>query len=135
MRKLGSVQQGVYDMLKRQGRWHPNAGWLWDTPSNTRRLMDSLVRAGYARWFDDHGQRVVLPVDPKAAVKSAVVLSDGRVVDGGDVPTMLGLQWGILLKLSKALAKQGHGEGSAAQKAIADANMLGLEVAERWEEL
>lgn len=135
MRKLGKVQRDVYNSLKSHGQWHPRCGWLWDTPSNTRRLMDSLVRAGYARVVDDNGQRVYRPADPKAPVKSAVVLSDGRVVDGGDVSTMLGLQWGILLKLSKALAKQGHGEGSATQKMIADANMLGLEVAERWEEL
>jgi hypothetical protein len=49
MRKLGKVQQNVYESLKRHGSWSLGCGWVWDTPSNTMRVMDSLVRAGYAR--------------------------------------------------------------------------------------
>lgn len=47
-RKLGTVQRDVLAALKQHGSWSPDVyRWLWDTPSNTRRVMDSLVRAGY----------------------------------------------------------------------------------------
>jgi predicted nucleic acid-binding Zn-ribbon protein len=48
MKKLGKIQQSVYESLKRHGSWSLGCGWIWDTPSNTMRIMDSLVRAGYA---------------------------------------------------------------------------------------
>lgn len=48
MRKLGHVQQAVLDALKRHGSWRIHGcGWYWDTYSNTLRLLNSLVRAGY----------------------------------------------------------------------------------------
>lgn len=48
MRKLGRVQREVLESLKHHGSWHPRCGWLWNNPSGTLRLMNSLVRAGYA---------------------------------------------------------------------------------------
>ena len=66
-------------------------------------------------------------------VRSAVFLSGGHVVDGDDVPGMLKRQHSILLKLSKDLAERGHDMDSVVQRAIADANVLGLEAAVRWE--
>lgn len=51
MKKLGPVQRDVLQALKDHGSWSPGilSGWLWDTPGNTKRIMDSLVRAGFAR--------------------------------------------------------------------------------------
>ena len=54
--KLGSVQQAVLRALAEHGRWDTSAlygttgaGWMWDTPSNTLRVMESLVARGVAR--------------------------------------------------------------------------------------
>lgn len=139
MRKLGKVQQEVLASLKRHGSWHHHCGWLWDTPSNTQRLMDSLVRAGYATSNEGQGGGWIVyrPIDPATdkPAKRLVVLSGGDRVDGDDALGMLRLQNRILLKLSRALALSGVGEGSPTQKAIADANMLGLEVADRLKEV
>lgn len=136
MRKLGKVQQDVLASLKRHGSWSRGCGWLWDTPSNTQRVMDSLVHAGYAAVTAD--QRRYTPtvptVEPKRVMRVAVILSDGRAVDGDDVPGMLKRQHAILLQLSKSLAEYGYAGNSAEQKAIGDANMLGLEVADRLKE-
>jgi hypothetical protein len=47
MRKLGPTQQSVLESLKRHGAWYPGCGWVWDTASNTTRIMESLVARGY----------------------------------------------------------------------------------------
>lgn len=137
MRKLRRVQQDVFASLRRHGSWSLGCGWLWDTPSNTMRIMDSLVRAGYACTTKSPGERTVYhPANPKAPLKTAVILSEGRVVDGEDVSSMLKQQHAILLKLSKVLVSLlTEGENNRAQKMIADANMLGLEVADRLKEI
>lgn len=59
MRKLGSVQRDVLSALRTHGSWSPDltSGWLWDTPSNTRRIMDSLVRAGYVTVTEEKIER------------------------------------------------------------------------------
>ncbi len=41
----GEVQQSVLKSLDR-GPWHEHCGWLWDTPSGTRRILNSLVKRG-----------------------------------------------------------------------------------------
>ncbi len=63
-RKLGKVQQDVLASLKEHGSWHLHCGWVWDTPSNTLRVMDSLVRAGYATVAtpNNSGRRVYKPI-------------------------------------------------------------------------
>lgn len=63
-------------------------------------------------------------------MKRAVVLSSGAAVDGDDVGKMLKLQHKILLNLSKKYPKL-----VVLQRMVADANLLGLEVAERFVEL
>jgi hypothetical protein len=135
MKKLGRVQQDVYAALKLHGSWSLGCGWLWDTYSGTRRVMDSLVRAGYATSTEGQGGSRIFyrPINPPPT-RPAVLLSGGHAVDGDDVSGMLKRQHALLLKLGKDLAKSGHDENSAVQRAIADANLLGLEVAERWEE-
>jgi hypothetical protein len=147
MRKLGRVQQDVYAALKLHGSWSLGCGWLWDTYSGTQRVMDSLVRAGYATSTEGQGgsrifyrpinplptRPAVLPINPPPT-QPAVLLSGGHAVDGDDVSGMLKRQHALLLKLGKDLTKSGHDENSAVQRAITDAKLLGLEVAERWEE-
>ena len=45
--KLGINQQGVLDSLRQhRGFWQAGCGWLWDTDSNTTRIMESLVKRG-----------------------------------------------------------------------------------------
>lgn len=50
MRKLGHVQVSVLESLVEHKIWSRRGlgGWLWDTPSNTERVMDSLVKRGLA---------------------------------------------------------------------------------------
>lgn len=47
-RPLGSVQESVLAALKQHKLWHAGCGWLWSTPSETDKIMRSLVRAGVA---------------------------------------------------------------------------------------
>lgn len=47
--RLGKVQQDFYHAMLEHKKWHNNGhgcGWLWDTPSHTKRLADSLVKKG-----------------------------------------------------------------------------------------
>ena len=50
-RPLGKVQKQVLKSLQEHGRWLDHrglAGWVWDTYTNTKRIMDSLVKRGLA---------------------------------------------------------------------------------------
>lgn len=129
MRKLGSKQREVLDSLRRHGSWHRRCGWVWDTISGTERVLNSLVRAGHA----SVAKGVYRPV-AKIGSTHLVVLSDGTRIRGDDPVILLNMQHRILLKLSEAFAVK-YGEGAAqAQEAIADANLLGLEVVDRLTE-
>jgi DNA-binding PadR family transcriptional regulator len=44
--KLGTVQLSVLESIAESGRWYRGCGWLWDTHSNTERVLKSLVRRG-----------------------------------------------------------------------------------------
>lgn len=46
--KLGSTQQSIYQSLVRHGDWYPGCGWIWTNRSMTIRLLESLVRRGFA---------------------------------------------------------------------------------------
>ena len=47
MSKLGKNQLGVIRCLKTYGSWdHRSCSWVWDTHSNTVRILDSLVKRG-----------------------------------------------------------------------------------------
>ena len=49
--KIGHVQKAVLQALKTHGKWFSGfgSGWLWDTPSGTRKILDSLVKKGLVR--------------------------------------------------------------------------------------
>lgn len=47
-RKLGEVQEVNLRNLRERGEWHRGTWWLWDTLSNTERIMESLVKRGLA---------------------------------------------------------------------------------------
>ncbi len=69
MKKLGKVQESVLDALKQHGGWSPGGGWgwHWDTESGTKRIMESLVRAGYATVREEktpRGMRTVYRAKP-----------------------------------------------------------------------
>ena len=56
---LGTIQADVLKSLQDHGYWsRVGCGWLWDTPSNTERIMESLVRRGLAAKTTE-GKRVV----------------------------------------------------------------------------
>ena len=53
-RKLGATQRDVLSSLIFHEGWSTvGGGWLWDTPSNTLRIMESLSRKGAAKQFTD----------------------------------------------------------------------------------
>lgn len=66
---LGPIQKQVLSSLKQHGYWYSGygCGWLWDTPSNTRRIMESLVKKGYAK-------------------VSSITLPDGTTYHGAYIP-------------------------------------------------
>jgi len=45
-RPLGKNQQNLIDSLKEHDFWYNGCGWVWDTHSNTQRILDSLVKRG-----------------------------------------------------------------------------------------
>lgn len=50
-RPLGETQQDVLRSLYKHARneWYLGCGWLWDTPSNTTKIMNSLERRGLVK--------------------------------------------------------------------------------------
>ena len=49
MRPLGTVQRGCLDALFQHRSWRENgvlSGWVWGTPSQTEKALDSLVKRG-----------------------------------------------------------------------------------------
>lgn len=44
--KLGRVQEAVLRSLTVHGGWHDGCGWVWDTPSGTIRVLETLVKRG-----------------------------------------------------------------------------------------
>jgi hypothetical protein len=44
--KLGERQRICLQSLRRHGHWP--GGWLWDNASGTKRILDSLVKKGFA---------------------------------------------------------------------------------------
>ena len=130
MKKLGHVQRDVLEALRRHGWWSSNAmgGWVWDTKSNTERVLRSLVIAGYVTAAREPGRGLVYR--PASIKYGSVVLSDGTVVDGGSPLALLQEQYRILMRLSKQYKNH-----QRIQSAIADANMLGLEVVDRLKEV
>lgn len=46
---LGKVQTGVLQSLRKFGSWTNlgiGSGWVWDSPSNTKKVLNSLVKRG-----------------------------------------------------------------------------------------
>ena len=73
MRPLGEVQTHVLQCLKEHGSWSVMAGWVWNTQSNTKRILDSLVKRGLVtkktEWSGhdmSRGTTVYLPTTQKA---------------------------------------------------------------------
>lgn len=55
MNKLTEKQENVLNSLVRHKYWTANGygcGWVWDTPSGTVKLLDVLVKKGYADLID-----------------------------------------------------------------------------------
>ena len=47
MRKLGVNQQDCLRAIREYGYWIPDhSGWIWDTTSNTTKILESLVKRG-----------------------------------------------------------------------------------------
>lgn len=61
--RLGSKEADVLDALRQHGSWHPDAGWMWDTPGRTKKVMDALVRKGYAQVVKNGAQWLGHKVD------------------------------------------------------------------------
>ena len=47
--KLGDTQYNVLWFLEETGGWQLGCGWIWDTPSGTVKIMESLVKKGLAK--------------------------------------------------------------------------------------
>jgi hypothetical protein len=53
-RPLGNVQKAVISAMRRHGgTWSEGAGWIWDTVSNTRSIMEALARRGIVHVEDE----------------------------------------------------------------------------------
>lgn len=55
MRKLGENQKGIIESLKQHGSYHTHGfcGWVWDTPANTVKILESLVKRGLVEVIED----------------------------------------------------------------------------------
>jgi hypothetical protein len=43
---LGETQKIVLSVLRDRGSWHRNAGWHWNGPARTEKLLETLVKRG-----------------------------------------------------------------------------------------
>lgn len=66
--RLGKVQKGVLDSLRRHGYWenHYSCRWVWFTPSETERILDSLLKKGLVIMREEGGRDVYRPADENA---------------------------------------------------------------------
>jgi hypothetical protein len=63
-RPLGEKQEKVLASLRRHKSWSVKGGWIWDTPSGTKKILDSLVARGFAKIVSgENGEDKYLPVD------------------------------------------------------------------------
>ena len=55
MRELGQNQKDVLECLRRNGPWCDSwiCRWSWSTPSETTKIMDSLVKRGLVEVKND----------------------------------------------------------------------------------
>lgn len=66
MRKLGKNQESILRALVENRRWHAigfGCGWIWSTPRETERLLDTLVKRGLAKRVLENGALVYRPTD------------------------------------------------------------------------
>lgn len=42
--RLGDTQKEMLKILRKKEYWFKGCGWLWDTHSNTARILDGLVK-------------------------------------------------------------------------------------------
>lgn len=49
MKKLTESQESMYEHLEQHGFWYPNCGIVWDSHSGTIRIMEALVKKGFAK--------------------------------------------------------------------------------------
>lgn len=68
-RPLGRVQKGVLESLNRRGSYP--GGWVWDTHSNTLRVLDGLVKRG------------LVSVSERAAFGRSGTFTSYRITDEG----------------------------------------------------
>jgi hypothetical protein len=55
MRKLGCLQQEMLRSLKEHGSWYRGCGWLWDTPSHTEKILESLMKRQLVKRIERFG--------------------------------------------------------------------------------
>ena len=67
--KIGKTQIAVLQaMVRHDVKWGTTSAWVWDTQSNTRRIMQSLLKRGLVRYdanerkfiLTDFGKRIAL---------------------------------------------------------------------------
>ena len=44
--RLRRLQRAVLEAMREHLSYHDGCGWMWDNPSNTKRVCESLVRIG-----------------------------------------------------------------------------------------
>lgn len=59
--KLGETQKQMLIALEEHGSWKRGCGWLWDTPSGTERILNSLVARGLVYKDGDFYRNVPMP--------------------------------------------------------------------------
>jgi hypothetical protein len=52
MKPLGKIQSKVLASLIRHKGWQERCGWIYNTPSGTKKQLDSLVKRGFVRCED-----------------------------------------------------------------------------------
>jgi len=79
-RPLGHVQIAILASLVEHRIWSRRGlgGWLWDTPGNTERVLDSLVKRGFAA---QNGNTYIPTAAGKKSIKIQKVKSEIRLLE------------------------------------------------------
>lgn len=62
---LGDKQKGILASLVYHKSWHRSfrCGWVWDTPSGTIKLLESLIKRGLVKKENIEGHDVYTPTE------------------------------------------------------------------------
>lgn len=78
-KRIGKNQRSVLECLADRGPW-PGTGWTWSNDSETRRILQSLVRRGLVRTGLTPAQRIIYLITEDGLIELHSTVSDSEIL-------------------------------------------------------